>query len=213
MYRTVLITWLSRARTTARAMRLPDVRMTTSWKARSWSAYVRWSSTSSSMRSTSAAARPRRRPGLTGGHVGHVRLEQPPGDDEVVEDVEPVLLGDGRREHQPVEQVPHRARVTVVPAPWRTWTSPFSCSIFTASRTTVRLTENVSQSAGSGGSGEPSGCCPRTIRATSSPATALARLAGLRVHAGGASTAGAAAWSEAVMVPPVGPAGPRARTW
>ena len=45
--------------------------------------------------------------------------------------------------------------VTMVPAPWRTCTSPFSCRIFTASRTTVRLTEKVSQSAGSGGSGVP----------------------------------------------------------
>ncbi len=41
--------------------------------------------------------------------------------------------------------------VTIVPLPWRTWTRPFSWRTFTASRTTVRLTENVSHSAGSGG--------------------------------------------------------------
>jgi hypothetical protein len=44
-----------------------------------------------------------------------------------------------------------------VPEPWRTRTRPFSCSIFTDSRTTVRLTENVSQSAGSVGRVLPGG--------------------------------------------------------
>ena len=75
--------------------------------------------------------------------------------------------------------------VTIVPVPWRTCTSPFSCRIFTASRTTVRLTEKVSQSAGSGGSGVPGGWTPRTIRSTSSAVTALARFAGRRAQAGG----------------------------
>ena len=73
----------------------------------------------------------------------------------------------------------------MVPLPWRTCTSPFSCSTFTASRITVRLTENVSHSAGSGGSGVPGGCTPRTMRSTSSAVTALPRLAGRRTHAGG----------------------------
>ena len=47
--------------------------------------------------------------------------------------------------------------VTTVPAPWRTWTRPFSCRTFTASRMTVRLTEKASHSAGSGGSDVPEG--------------------------------------------------------
>ncbi|GAA3159506.1 hypothetical protein GCM10020001_099450 [Nonomuraea salmonea] len=75
--------------------------------------------------------------------------------------------------------------VTVVPAPCLTWTRPFSWRIFTASRTTVRLTENVSHSTGSGGSGEPGGWTPRTMRSTSSAVTALARLAGRRTQLGG----------------------------
>ena len=100
--------------------------------------------------------------------------------------------------------------VTMVPAPWRTWTRPFSCRIFTASRTTVRLTEKVSHSAGSGGSGVPDGWTPRTMRSTSSAVTALARLAGRRAQAGGAGRVSAGCRPDAVMSPPVAPA-PAAR--
>ena len=53
---------------------------------------------------------------------------------------------------------------TTVPLPCRTWTSPFSCRIFTLSRTTVRLTEYVSHSTGSGGNALPGSYAPRTMR-------------------------------------------------
>jgi hypothetical protein len=92
--------------------------------------------------------------------------------------------------------------VTVVPDPCRTCTRPFSCSIFTASRTTVRLTEKVSHRAGSGGNGVPGACTPRTMRSTSSAATALARLAGRSTHAGGAD-ATALDCPAAVISPPL----------
>src|SRR4051812_24256254 len=45
--------------------------------------------------------------GLPGRDVGHVALEEPPGDHEIVQDVETAVLGDAGGEHQLVEHVPH----------------------------------------------------------------------------------------------------------
>ena len=109
MYRAVLMTWLSSARTTPRAMRLPDACMIMSWKARSCSC-VGDVVVDEFVHPVHQGAQPvdGLLVGQAGGDVGHVGLQHPPGDDEVVEDGEAVVLGDGRREDEFVEHVPHR---------------------------------------------------------------------------------------------------------
>src|SRR4051812_20395576 len=67
---------------------------------------------------------------------------------------------------------------TVVPRPCSTRTRPRSSSIFRASRITVRLKPNCSQSAGSVGSTSPSTSEPPTIDSASSSTTTEAKRAG-----------------------------------
>src|SRR4051795_5708472 len=67
---------------------------------------------------------------------------------------------------------------TVVPLPCSTRTRPRSSSIFSASRMTVRLKPNCSQSAGSVGRTSPSASVPLTIASASSSTTTEAKRAG-----------------------------------
>ena len=202
MYRSMLTTWFCNDRTTARAIRFPDACMMTSWKAASCWWNVSASLTTSSMSSTSASIRSTACGSASRAAtfaMSDSRTRRVTTTSSSTARSSSTAMAAARTSSSSRSHI--AGGFTTVPLPCRTWTSPFSCRIFTVSRTTVRLTEYVSHSTGSGGNALPGSYVPRTMRPTSSAVSAFARLAGPRTHPGGGEPP-TVDCCDAVMCPP-----------